>query len=278
MTQPGRSTAAGWAAWRRRRRRPRRWARGHVPGQQLLGHLEGRPPRTRRRPRHGASAPGVGHVAVQRAAAPASSTNCSSPAAGPRRPAAPPPARARPTRHRRSASGSRPAASGPSVRPPSTPARAAPAAAAAHAPDGVERAVDGQHQRQRRGHQQHQAQRAHAARPCRELRQRAQHRPRDAVGHQVLQEVLLQRPWKPNIGKAVNTASITVTSGTSAISVVKVRLPAVRPRRSSRSARAACAAVSNQGQCAASAAARQRAARRQGQPCIRPARGTSCWL
>jgi hypothetical protein len=30
----------------------------------------------------------------------------------------------------------------------------------------------------------------------RELRQRAQHRARDAVGHQGLQEVLLQRPWK----------------------------------------------------------------------------------
>ena len=42
-------------------------------------------------------------------------------------------------------------------------------------------------------------------------------------------------PWKLlNIGKAVNSASVTVSSGTSAMSVVKVRLPAVMPRRSSR--------------------------------------------
>ncbi len=40
--------------------------------------------------------------------------------------------------------------------------------------------------------------------------------------------------WKrANIGNAVNSASITVTSGTRPTIVVKVRLPAVRPRRSS---------------------------------------------
>src|SRR4051794_1984022 len=36
------------------------------------------------------------------------------------------------------------------------------------------------------------------------------------------------------MGKAVNTASATATKGTSAMMVVKVRLLAVRPRRSSR--------------------------------------------
>ena len=37
--------------------------------------------------------------------------------------------------------------------------------------------------------------------------------------------------WKlANIGKAANAASITVINGTSEISVVKVRLPAVTPR------------------------------------------------
>ena len=41
--------------------------------------------------------------------------------------------------------------------------------------------------------------------------------------------------WKrANIGNAVNSASITVISGTRLISVVNVRLPAVSPRRSSR--------------------------------------------
>jgi hypothetical protein len=98
----------------------------------------------------------------------------------------------------------------------------------------------------------------------------------DAVGHQVLQEVLLQRPWKlANIGKAVNTASITVNSGTSAISVVKVRLPAVRPRRSSRKRWRSVRRVSNQGQRAASAAGSCSRAR--------PQRGhgpgvMTCWL
>ena len=51
-----------------------------------------------------------------------------------------------------------------------------------------------------------------------------------------------------NIGKAENSASITVTSGTSAISVVKVRLLAVMPRRSSRKRWRSVRAVSNQGQ------------------------------
>ena len=55
--------------------------------------------------------------------------------------------------------------------------------------------------------------------------------------------------WKlENIGKALNTASITVTSGTSAINVVKVRLLAVRPRRSSRKRSRSVRAVSSQGQ------------------------------
>ncbi len=51
-----------------------------------------------------------------------------------------------------------------------------------------------------------------------------------------------------NIGNAVNTASITVNSGTSAISVVKVRLPAVRPRRSSRKRWCSVRSVVYQGQ------------------------------
>ena len=42
-------------------------------------------------------------------------------------------------------------------------------------------------------------------------------------------------PWKVlNIGNAVKRASVTVSNGTNAMSVVKVRLPAVMPRRSSR--------------------------------------------
>jgi hypothetical protein len=51
-----------------------------------------------------------------------------------------------------------------------------------------------------------------------------------------------------NIGKAVNTASITVTSGTKAIKVVKVRLLAVTPKRSSRKRWRNVRTVSNQGQ------------------------------
>ena len=51
-----------------------------------------------------------------------------------------------------------------------------------------------------------------------------------------------------NMGKAVNTASITVTKGTSAMSVVKVRLLAVNPRRSSRKRWRSVRRVSNQGQ------------------------------
>ena len=46
-----------------------------------------------------------------------------------------------------------------------------------------------------------------------------------------------------NIGKAEKIASATVTSGTSEISVVKVRLLAVRPRWSSRKRAAACAGL-----------------------------------
>ena len=51
-----------------------------------------------------------------------------------------------------------------------------------------------------------------------------------------------------NIGNAVNSASITVTRGTSAIRVVKVRLPAVWPRRSSPKRWRSVRRVSNQGQ------------------------------
>ncbi len=39
---------------------------------------------------------------------------------------------------------------------------------------------------------------------------------------------------RENTGKALNKASITVNKGTTAMVVVKVRLPAVKPRRSSR--------------------------------------------
>ena len=63
----------------------------------------------------------------------------------------------------------------------------------AHAPDRVERAVDRQHQRERGDHQHHQADDAEPARLGRELGQRGQHRLGDGVGHQALQEVLLQR-------------------------------------------------------------------------------------
>jgi uncharacterized membrane protein len=66
----------------------------------------------------------------------------------------------------------------------------------AHTPDAVECAVDGQHQRQRGGHQQEQAQRTQAARLARKLGQRAQHRLGNAIGHQVVQEVLLQRRFE----------------------------------------------------------------------------------
>ena len=52
-----------------------------------------------------------------------------------------------------------------------------------------------------------------------------------------------------NIGKAVNTASATVKNGTSAIDVVKVRLLAVRPMRSSRKRLRSVMAVSRQGKC-----------------------------
>mmetsp|Transcript_15047 Transcript_15047/g.35625 ORF Transcript_15047/g.35625 Transcript_15047/m.35625 type:complete len:469 (-) Transcript_15047:155-1561(-) len=60
-------------------------------------------------------------------------------------------------------------------------------------PDRVQRAVDGQHQRQRADAQGHQADRAELAGLGRELRQRAQHRLGDVGRNQALQEVLLQR-------------------------------------------------------------------------------------
>ena len=80
-----------------------------------------------------------------------------------------------------------------------------------------------------------QADAAEAVGLARELRQVAQHLARDRVGHQALHQVLLQRDLQlANIGKAENSASITVTNGTSEMVVVKVRLLAVRPSRSSR--------------------------------------------
>ena len=49
----------------------------------------------------------------------------------------------------------------------------------------------------------------------RKLRQRGQHGLGDVVGDQALQEVLLQRAWNLlNIGKAVKSASATVSKGT----------------------------------------------------------------
>ena len=51
----------------------------------------------------------------------------------------------------------------------------------------------------------------------------------------------------PNMGKAENTASATVKKGTSARMVVKVRLLAVRPRRSSRKRSRRVSAVVRQG-------------------------------
>ncbi len=133
----------------------------------------------------------------------------------------------------------------------------------AHAPDGIERAVDRQHQRDRRQHEHDEADAAEALRLGGELVERRQHRARDGVGHERLQEVLLERDCEtpPNIGNAENTASITVSSGTSAISVVKVRLLAVRPSRSSRKRSRSVRSVSSQGQfdsACASCAARSR--------------------
>ena len=68
-------------------------------------------------------------------------------------------------------------------------------------------------------------------------------------GTRLCRKYCCSAPWNlANIGKAENSASITVTSGTSAISVVKVRLLAVMPRRSSRKRWRSVRAVSNQGQ------------------------------
>ena len=60
------------------------------------------------------------------------------------------------------------------------------------APDAVERAVDGQHQRQRRDEQHPQADRAQPAGLARELRQVAQHLPGDRVRDQALHQPGLQ--------------------------------------------------------------------------------------
>ena len=58
-------------------------------------------------------------------------------------------------------------------------------------------------------------------------------------GTSVCRKYFSRPAWKvQNIGNAVKTASITVSSGTSEISVVNVRLLAVRPSRSSRKRRA----------------------------------------
>ena len=76
-------------------------------------------------------------------------------------------------------------------------------------------------------------------------------------------------PWKEeNIGKAENAASITVSSGTSAISVMKVRLPAVTPSRSSRKRVAAMRQASASGprRCSHAAAARAAAGASDGTP------------
>lgn len=56
-----------------------------------------------------------------------------------------------------------------------------------------------------------------------------------------------------NIGNAVKTASATVKKGTSAIEVVKVRLLAVSPMRSSRKRLRSVMAVSRHGKCDRSA-------------------------
>src|ERR1700754_2557717 len=68
-------------------------------------------------------------------------------------------------------------------------------------------------------------------------------------GTSVCRKYFSSPDWKLlNIGNAVNTASITVSSGTSEISVVNVRLLAVRPSRSSRKRSRSVRSVSNQGQ------------------------------
>jgi hypothetical protein len=70
-----------------------------------------------------------------------------------------------------------------------------------------------------------------------------------ASGTRLCRKYFCSETWNcAKSGKALKTASITVTSGTSAISVVKVRLPAVRPRRSSRKRARSVRSVSNQGQ------------------------------
>ena len=56
--------------------------------------------------------------------------------------------------------------------------------------------------------------------------------------------------WKDeNMGKAVKAASMTVSNGTKEIRVVKVKLPAVRPNRSSRNRCPKTFKVPRQGQC-----------------------------
>ena len=68
-------------------------------------------------------------------------------------------------------------------------------------------------------------------------------------GTRLCRKYFCSAAWKvENIGNAENTASITVTSGTSEISVVKVRLLAVMPSRSSRKRRRSVLSVSSQGQ------------------------------
>ena len=62
-----------------------------------------------------------------------------------------------------------------------------------------------------------------------------------------------------NIGNAENSASITVISGTSEMIVVKVRLPAVRARRSSRKRRTRVSTVASHGHCSTAASQRRAA-------------------
>ena len=68
-------------------------------------------------------------------------------------------------------------------------------------------------------------------------------------GTSICKKYFSTEAWKlENMGNAAKIASITVTSGTSEISVVKVRLLAVMPSRSSRKRWRSVLSVSSQGQ------------------------------
>ncbi len=182
---------------------------------------------------------GVGHIAVQRRPCPppaartrsASSSSCAA--------ARQPPTSAARGRQRvgGQCSGSAASSSGPSVmRGPvdQHPLRQRPRLA--HPPDVVERAVDGENQRQRRDQQHDQAQPRPAGWPCRRTGSGSPApgaRCCRASGCRSASAAARPETWRTS-GKAVNTASATVKKGTSAMVVVKVRLLAVRPSRSSR--------------------------------------------